>query len=889
MINKWKQALKQDGIYAAASFFIPFLIMFATYLSIGIYWGSDRSVLASDAFSQFSNFHASFRNALHGEQSLLYTWNTSLGLNYWSLISYYLGGIFTPLVFFFKNQNIPDALYLLTLIKIGAAGLAFWAYGKRTFQLPKWSIVSLAVAYSLMSFVTAHSELIMWLDIFMYLPLVILGINQIVEKGRSIVLFVAYLLLFISNFYFGFIIGLFSVMYFIAQCIIHSNKWKKLIVPYFATSILAGLSSMIMILPAVVDLRTNGEKLTEFTRFKTEATGFWDIINKNMIGVFDTTKYGSIPFIYVGLLPFIFCVFYFVTKKIALKNKLAYAGIFLIIIASFYIDPLNLFWHGMHAPNMFLFRYSFIFSFLVVMLAGYGWEKFSKDDGGYLVGTVLVLAVLFTLGKMASGKENYTFVTYKSLLVTILFLALYLLAIMFYQLKKLPKNRLAILLLLIVTGEAFLNTSFMINGILDDWNYSSRSLYSEPYPDYKKLVNTANKANDDSFYRLESLAPISSNDSFNYGFSGISMFSSIRNRHSSSLLNQLGFRSRGTNLNIRYQNNTLFMDSLMGIRHNISNQTINKFGFRQTATAGKYRLFQNDLAMPLGVLTDDSLYGIKMPLTDNLGSQTALINQLANYNEQYFQFTQPIVTKTVNTKITSNRQNHVTYTEEKPNLAKDITFNVAIPGGQQAYLSLFPSDFAELGSSKATVTSQGTVYESQIGITGQYYDLGYFPEDANVQFTLSLFGTQAVSFLEPSVLLMNVNYYQSAMKQINQNGIDFNVSNRKAIARVKTPEERVVFTTIPYDKGWTVKVNGKKVKTTAFQKGFLTFKVPKGESDIQLSYLPVGFIPGILLFVGGIATFSAYYYFDSKKQQRHLNGNNVGNNNSQVTRRIKRK
>ncbi|MGY3765713.1 YfhO family protein [Vagococcus vulneris] len=871
MISKWKQSFKRDGIYAAASFLIPFFLMFAAYLSLGIYWGSDRSVLASDAFSQFSNFHASFRNALHGEQSLFYTWNASLGINYWSLISYYLGGIFTPLVFFFKNENIPDALYLLTMIKIGAAGLAFWSYGKRTFKIERWSIVALSVAYSLMSFVTAQSELIMWLDIFMYFPLIILGINQIFEKGRSIVLFVSYLLLFISNFYFGFIIGLFSVMYYAVQCVIHSTKWKQTIVPYFTTAILAGLSSMVMILPAVMDLRTNGEKLTEMSRFKTDATSFWDIINKNMIGVFDTTKYGSIPFIYVGLLPLIFCIFYFVTKKIPLKNKLAYGAVFAIIIASFYIDPLNLIWHGLHAPNMFLFRFSFIFSFLVVMLAGYGWEKFRADDKGYLVGTVLILAILFSLGKLTAGEGKYEFVTYQSLLVSILFLAIYLTAILFYQFKKIPMKQLSFLLLLVVIGEAFLNTNFMVNGILKDWNYASRSLYSEPYKDYKKLVDKATAENGDTFYRLESLAPISANDSFNYGFSGISMFSSIRNRHSSAVLDSLGYRSEGTNLNIRYQNNTLFMDSLVGIRHNISNQPVNKFGFKPDGGSGKYQLFQNDLALPLGVMTTTDIYKIKQPTNDNLTAQKDLINQLANYSEgAYFKFVNPVVESSKNTKITKDQNNNITYAELKPNMAKEITYNVAVPGGNQAYISLFPSDFGKLGSSTVTVKSQGTSYNAQIGITGQYYNLGYFPSDATVQFTLTFQGSQDVSFINPPVMLMDTNYYQSAMTQIKQNGVAFKTGNRSAKAKVETPEKKVIFTTIPYDKGWTVKVNGKKVETKPFWDGLLTFEIPAGTSDIKMSYLPVGFIPGLILFFGGIIAFTGYYRWTLHTKQQPL-------------------
>ena len=149
-----------------ASFFIPFLIMAIIYLSIGIYPEVVAVFLASDAFSQFSNFHASFNNVLHGKQSLFYTWNASLGLNYLSLISYYLGGLFTPpSSFSFNNQNMPDALYFLTLLKIGSAGLSFGS-GKQTFKIPKWSHVTLSVSYALMSFIV-HSELLCgWMPLF---------------------------------------------------------------------------------------------------------------------------------------------------------------------------------------------------------------------------------------------------------------------------------------------------------------------------------------------------------------------------------------------------------------------------------------------------------------------------------------------------------------------------------------------------------------------------------------------------------------------------------------------------------------------------------------------------------------------------------------------------
>jgi uncharacterized membrane protein YfhO len=850
---------KENWRYMAASFFIPFLVMVIVYLSLGIYPGSSRSVMASDAFSQFSNFHASFNNVLHGKQSIFYTWNASLGLNYLSLISYYLGGLFTPLVLFFNNQNIPDALYVITLLKIGAAGLSFWVFARNTYKIPKWGHVMLSVPYALMSFATAHSEIIMWLDAFTYLPLVILGIHRLMDLKKPKLLFVSYLLLFISNFYMGFMIGVFSVLYFVARTLTNWQRYKRKILPYGITSLLAGGASMILVLPAVLDLRANGETLSEITQFKTEATAFWDIVIKNMIGVYDTTKYGSIPFIYVGLLPLIFCLFYFVTREIPLKNKLLYGSLFVILIASFYITPLNLFWHGMHAPNMFLFRYSFLFSFLVVLLAGYGFEKFKIDDLGLLVGSTIMLIAVFALAEGTKKADAYTFAPLSAFILTVVFLVLYLTAIIFYQLKKVPMHYLLVLLLLLVSAEAFINTNLMLNGILEDWNYASRSLYSEPYPDLKKLVDKT-KEDNDAFYRLENLNPVSSNDSINYGYSGVSLFSSIRNRHSSAYLNDLGFRSRGTALNIRYPNNTLLMDSLVGIKYNISENDPLKFGFFPTEKAGKYSLYENSYALPLGFLADPDIYSVKQPANDNLSSQTELFNALAGQQENYFKFYQPTIIAKNNVEI-EDTGTSVTYRELQNNVAKDITWTVTVPAHTQAYLSLFPTDFGQLESSSATISVNGTSQKSQISITGQYYNLGYYDKQTTVNFTASFYGTAAVSFIAPKVVGMDTQAFERSVTAIQEKGADLHVKGRKATGSVTAEKDQVLLTTIPYDKGWKAYVDGKKVPVKAFKKAFVSIPVKKGEHTITFTYLPEGFVAGVALFIVCIGGFIIFVRF----------------------------
>ncbi len=66
-----------------------------------------------------------------------------------------------------------------------------------------------------------------------------------------------------------------------------------------------------------------------------------------------------------------------------------------------------------------------------------------------------------------------------------------------------------------------------------------------------------------------------------FNYNGISQFSSVRNRSASTSLDKLGFKSSGTNLNLRYANNNLLADSLFGIQYNISETSLDKYGFQE--------------------------------------------------------------------------------------------------------------------------------------------------------------------------------------------------------------------------------------------------------------------------------------------------------------------
>ena len=121
---KFKKYLSHPIIVYFTAFLLPFTILFFVYLSQGIYWGSETSPLLGDGFHQYVIFDVTLRNILHGTDSLLYSFTSGLGLNFYALSSYYLGSFLSPFVFFFDSLSMVDSVYLFTLIKIGLIGLS---------------------------------------------------------------------------------------------------------------------------------------------------------------------------------------------------------------------------------------------------------------------------------------------------------------------------------------------------------------------------------------------------------------------------------------------------------------------------------------------------------------------------------------------------------------------------------------------------------------------------------------------------------------------------------------------------------------------------------------------------------------------------------------------
>jgi uncharacterized membrane protein YfhO len=238
-----------------AAFAVPAGIYAAILVYRGIYPFGSSTVLTSDLNNQYAQFYAYLDQALKGHGSLMFTWRGDLGMNFWPILSYYLTSPLGLLTLAGPDQRLPILIALILVLKIGAAGLSMGLLLRR-FRADRSRAVSvfLSAGYALMAWTLAYSFNIMWLDALYLLPLVMLGIESLLARGRIAPLALALGLNFIIDFYTGAMIAIFAALYACARYFGVREKFirsdfLRTAVRFAVAGLIGGLVSAVFLLP----------------------------------------------------------------------------------------------------------------------------------------------------------------------------------------------------------------------------------------------------------------------------------------------------------------------------------------------------------------------------------------------------------------------------------------------------------------------------------------------------------------------------------------------------------------------------------------------------------------------------------------------------------------
>ena len=369
--------------YYAIAFAIPFVSMLMVMLCGGYEpFGNNRSMLYSDMYHQYYPFFVSFRNALRSGNSLLYCWDIGMGIDYLGLISYYLASPLNLITVILPESWMLEYFSLLMPIKLGLASLFFAIFLRKTFHRNDLSISLFGAFYGLCAWALGYQWNVMWLDTFALLPLVALGTISLLRDKKFVLYTVTLFLSIYANYYIGLFTCIFVLLLFICYEICRFRGIGRLLydllrIAFF--SILAIGMTAILELPALAALQTTHSSVNKFpSGFKLNIAdentwlGLLDAMRQvagNIGGGLEPSFKEGLPNLYCGVGTVMFSFMYLTSGKIRIRDKICAVCLLVFFVLSFIIRQLDYIWHGFHFTNMIPYRFSFLFSFVMLYMA----------------------------------------------------------------------------------------------------------------------------------------------------------------------------------------------------------------------------------------------------------------------------------------------------------------------------------------------------------------------------------------------------------------------------------------------------------------------------------------------------------------------------------------
>lgn len=844
------------------SFLIPLVILLTSYFLFGVWPVGEESVLSLDLNGQYVFFYDHMYDVLSGDAALSYSWSRNLSGEFMGVLGYYLASPFNFLVWMFPRTMILEGLLVMMVVKVGAIGFAMSIYLTYAKRCNKLTTIIFSVSYALCAYTIVQTMNPMWLDGVFILPLICLGIERFIEQGKFRLLVFSLIYAFVTCFYIGFMLAIFSVLYFLYYLCCAKNKsvyehLLKKFLGFGACGIVSAMCSCFMILPVYESLG-NG-KFAFSTPDYSFVTNFnlISLLDKILPNSYDTVRMEGLPFIYCGIITILFIPAYFLLKKVERRERIAGAVLLLALVVCMYIRPIDMMWHGGQLPNWLPYRYSFMVSFLLCSFAATAFNNLShvsrRTIGATAAAWFAFMVYQESLDHVWPDLKDGLDVLPDLEVILPAMLILVAISIMVIQLKdrfnpnfrKTAPMIFAILLITSVSSEALYNTYFQIKKQDRDIVYSNHDTYIDYVPAVREVVEEI-KAEDEGFYRIEKLFHRNVNDPMALNIAGLSHSSSTLNAKPIQLLKNLGFTSRSHYT--RYTGATYITSSLFGVKYELSVEGNTAADVR----AGEEIIVtENEQALPIAYLASDDILELTLTEKDPFTAQNELLSALSGINDEYFvriydaEMTPENVTQG---KTTDGHHSFKVIT--KGNNAQ-LTYEVPIKQDGALYMYL-PSVYERTVNLWVNDESHGQYFE---GDNNYLRNLGEFKAGETVEVILTL-TKDNLYFTEAQFAQMDVEAVDTALQKLHDINAETTLeklSDTHLRLNVSADYNQNLFTTIPSEKGWKVYVDGVETEYTEVVDSLISIPLSKGEHTVELKFTTAGYPLALVITAGGIA------------------------------------
>lgn len=841
---------KQGGnsSYGYLAFLLPFLVLTIGYATRLVFPFGDRQMLTVDLYHQYAPFLNELRDKILSGDGIFYSFAGGGGVNFYALFAYYLASPLNILLVIFPKAFLAESVLILTLIKVSLAGFTFNLLLNRAYLRKGPLSIAFSTMYALSSFQMAYAWNVMWLDAIYTMPLVILGLILLIRERNYWLYPVAVAYLLFVNYYMAMFVLIFTFFYFpiaLFQFSPANSHWRTKLWTVAKTGALTLLGigmSAILIWPTFKSLQLTSAAGDAFPKTVESTFDLINYVGQHFMLIEPTVRDGM-PNLYAGVLLLLLVPIYFLANSIKRWQRVAHLALLAFLVISFNTNVLNFLWHGMHFPNQLPYRNSFVYIFFLVFLlynALPAVKSFSNREIGF-IGMGLVLLVLL----IAPGTTlRFTPLT---IYLTIFFIVLYMLVLTSFKTARSRRQPVTFILLSIIFFEMVIHTGGSLYYLDKNEYFGSRDGYAAGVT--PEAIRKANEMladqSDTLFYRTEILPDRTSNDPFLYDLHGTTIFASTMRKAGVTFFKNMGYSSNSIN-SYKYDGQTVLFDSLFSIRYLIHrSDRVYDERSRQLVLkndeANVY-VYQNPYTLPIAYMVDGAVLTFKSHDRSPFDNQLNWVQAMLPNEDVRSIFTlQPILLLDSAGGVLSASGTDGVFSFAKDLADAEATYGISwdTSEGATTYLAV---DLRNHKGKQALITIDDREFTAPIRRSG-IIELGYVPENANVEIKLIMESDAAISGdIELYIAQLSVPDLERVTDTLREQAIELTqMTSTRLEGTVAAQKNGMLMFTIPYDPGWSATVDGAQVEISEVDSSLMAIPVAEGEHTIVLTFQPDGF------------------------------------------------
>ena len=865
------------NIYIILAFICSAVLMLLVYYCFEIIPFGNKTVLRMDLYHQYGPLFAELYDRITQFKSMLYSWNTGGGGafigNYYNYLSSPVGGL---LVLLFGHENVPEAIGSMVLLKNALAAAAMAYYLKKTNGRNDFTVSAFGILYAFCGFFIAYYWNIMWIDAMYLLPLVVLGIERIINKQKATFYIVTLAVSFFSNYYMSYMICIFSVLYFLVYFFsnysikevlptkpiyedengeIYDRKIDNVLYSRFVESGLlftlgsfaaVGLAAVALV-PTYFCLKTCSATSGTFPSDYEFYNSIFDFLANHLTSLEPTIRSSGdtvLPNVYCGVITVMLVPLYIFCDKIKAKERAAHIILLAVFFLGFNLNFANYIIHAFHFPNDLPFRFSFIYSFLLLTIAYKALVNIRSFSTKALLGSG-VATIIFAVLVQKLGMSN---ATEETIYLSIAFAAVYTVVLGLMKKKNFAQSAVSLLLMCCVFAEvAVCDTNHFVIS-------QQKPNFVNGYSDFRELKDKLDTIEGTDKYRMELTDINTLMDASWFNYNGVSVFSSMAYEKSANLQHNLGLNSNYINSYI-YDPQSPVYNAMMSLKYLVNNDgsLMNEQLFTEVAGNDSFTAYKNNYYLPIAYCVSDEVEKWITTGTNPFDIQNDYWTRATDAGD-VFEKIPAASAQTDNIRdgeelLTEN----FTYYKDLADMSGTIIIKYEIPEAQNVYL------YADCTSAdQIEVYGTNGLSKSQDPDDPYILDCGYFEQGEIMTVEIAIPANKESGYADIYAVGLNMDNFEYGYNKLAEASMDITEFEDTYIkGTVTVSANELVYTSINYDEGWEILVDGEKVEPVAIGGALIGIDAAPGTHTIEMTYKPKGLLLGGIISAVTLAAFIA--------------------------------